>query len=164
MTAPLVTAGGCDETGVIHLDIQKSAHQSLCKDRFAGRRIEIEVRLRKSKRSFDQNAWMHAALTRWIVEALPEYREPAMRLRDGVERLKDELLALVFGWHVYQSQITGEIVKSLAKPHTSGLSTGEMTELMDVAVVEAAKTGHIIDEPAEWKARKAAAAKKGRAA
>ena len=163
MAEPLVVPADVDADGVVHLDIPAAQHRAACRARFAGQRVDVEVRMRKSKRSFDQNAWMHAALTRWIVEALPEYREPAMRLKDGVERLKDELLALVFGWHVYQSQITGEVVKSLAKPHTSGLSTGEMTELMDVAMVEAAKTGHIIEKPDEWKARKAAA-KKGRAA
>ena len=158
MSEPLVVPGEVDaQTGAVHLDIPAAQHRAACRARFGGQRVDVEVRKRKSKRSGEQNRWMHPALAEWIRDTLPEYRPPAMSLKDGVERLKDELLALTFGYHVYQSRLTGEIVKVLAKPHTSALSTSECCEVMDVAMEEAAKTGHVIEEPDEWKARRAKA-------
>lgn len=162
MSKPFVCPADMDEHGQVRLDMPRAQYLAICKARFAGKRVDVEIRERKTKRSFDQNAWMHAAFALWVQDTLPHYAVPTVK--DGVERLKDELLGLVFGYHVYQSQITGEIVKSLYRPHTSTLNTAEFTEFMDVAIVEAAKTGHAIEEPKEWKERRQKAARKAKAA
>lgn len=154
MSKPLVVPADCDEQGVVHLDIPAAQHRALCRARFAGQRVDVEIRHRKSKRSIDQNAWMHAAFKGW-----------SDFLGYGVDELKREMLALVFGTDEVTSPLTGEVRIALKEPHTSGLNTAQFCELMERAMVEAANTGYLIEEPDEWKKRKAAeAAKKGRAA
>lgn len=112
-----------------------------------GEDLELIIRRPVVVRSLPQNALLHVALTRWVEDTLPEYQTPS--IRDGVERLKDELLGLCFGYHVYQSRLTGEIVRALAKPHTSKLTKDEFALLVDLMVEEAAKTGHVMVMPGE---------------
>jgi hypothetical protein len=107
---------------------------------FKGEEIEATIQKRRKKRSDRQNRAFHAALTRWADDK-----------RHDVEQLKDDLLALRWGYIVRQNILTGEIVKSLVKPHTSDLSTSEFAELFDLAAEEAAKDGHVMQFPDEFK-------------
>ena len=88
---PLVTAADCDADGVIHLDMPGRQHRAITKARFAGQRVDVEVRLRKSKRSLQANAAFHAEAfnyARWKGHAAPA---------DAVfvEAFKDDLLGLL---------------------------------------------------------------------
>ena len=75
--------GDCDERGRIAFDIP-AAVTAYCRAKFAGQRVDVEIRPRKAKRSDKQNRAFHAAITPW-----------ARELGYHVEELKDELLGLV---------------------------------------------------------------------
>jgi hypothetical protein len=137
--APQTFPGDCTEEGRIVFDLPAQV-TAYCRARFAGARVDVEIRLRKDKRSDRQNRAFHAALARWS-EHIGHY---------PVEKIKDELLGLQWGYIVAQSPITGEITKRLVKPHTSRLNTAEFAELFDLAAIEAAKTGHVMVMPDEF--------------
>lgn len=145
MSEPLVIPADVDAQGVVHLDIPSSRHRALCRARFAGQRVDVEIRQRKSKRSLDQNKWLHAAFKGW-----------ADHLGYGVDELKRELLEIVFGTDEVVSPVSGEVRVVLREPHTAALNTAQFSELMERAMVEAANTGYLIEEPDEWKRRRAA--------
>ncbi len=121
--------------------------------RFAGDEVELVVRKRRSKRSLRQNAALWAALTAWSHELGYEPTE-----------LKNELLALLWGYETVISPLTGEARIVPNKGHSSQLTTQEFSELMEFAAVKAAETGYVMELPDEFKARKLAEAKKGRRA
>ena len=118
------------------------AVMAVCKRRYAYQRIEVEIRRRDVKRSDRQNRYLHAALTQWGHE-----------LGYHVDELKSELLALVFGTREVVSPITGQVRQVLNKPHTSKLSVRDCNTLIEFLVIEAAKTGCVIDLPDEWRAK-----------
>lgn len=146
MSVTAIFPGDCDQRGRIAFDILAQV-TAYCAKTFAGHRVDVEIRLRKAKRTDRQNRLLHRALGIWA-------REQGL----DVEQLKDDLLKLCFGVLVRQDIFTGEIVTSLAKPHTAGLSVEEFSTLFDVAVVEAAKKGHIMELPEDYKARRPSAA------
>ena len=111
--------------------------------RWREQEVELLIRKRRTIRSTRQNAALHACLDRWAKDK-----------GHDVEQLKDDLLALCWGYVVTQNLFTGEVVKRLVKPHTSKLSTAEFTQLFDVAAVEAAKDGHVMTMPDEFKANR----------
>ncbi len=115
-----------------------------------GEVVEVEfVRLEERSRSLKQNAALHAALTRWVVWKDGGLLTTA-QVREQVEQVKDDLLALLWGYIVRQNQFTGEITKTLVKAHTSKLSRREFCDLFDQAVVEAAKDGYEMALPDEY--------------
>ena len=150
MSAPLVIPGEIAEDGVIRLDLPRTSVQALCKARFAGQRIDCEFRPRKSKRTAQANAAFHAGLFEWAAHKQLA-GEPA---RVWVEDMKDDLLGLCWGYVVRQNQLTGEITKRLVEPHTSRLTVAQFTELFDVALVEAAKDGHVWRLPGRHRQRR----------
>lgn len=148
MSEPLVFPADIDAEGRIVFDtdfIPSARRLALSRARFGGKRVDVEIRHRKSRRSLEQNKWLHAAFKGW-----------ADFLGYGVDELKREMLALVFGTDDVTSPLTGEIRSALRKPHTSALTMKEFAEFMDRAMVTAAETGYIIEEPEEWKRRRAA--------
>lgn len=121
--------------------------------RFAGDEIELEVRKRRTKRSDRQNAAFWAAITPWAHELGYEPNE-----------LKTELMALLWGYDEVSSPLTGELRIVPHKARSSRLTTQEFCELMEFAAVKAAETGYVLLLGEEYKAAKAEAAKKARAA
>lgn len=65
MSEPLVVPADVDADGVVHLDIPAAQHRAACRARFAGQRVDVEIRRRKSKRSLRANAALHAGLHEW---------------------------------------------------------------------------------------------------
>src|SRR5688572_7424832 len=98
--------------------------------RFAGDEVEIEVRKRRTKRSDRQNRAFWAALTPWAHELGYEPVE-----------LKNELMALLWGYTEANSPLTGEMRIVPNKGRSSKLTTHEMSELMEFTAVKAAETG-----------------------
>jgi hypothetical protein len=143
--------GDCLENGRIDFDLPAQV-TAYCRAKFAGQRVEVVIRPRKDKRSQRANDAFHAGLFEWAAA-----RElTGDKAREFVEHAKDDLLALCWGYIVRQNIFTGEITKSLVEPHTSGLSVEKFSELFDVAVMEAAKDGHVWRLPEEFKRQKAA--------
>lgn len=147
MSEPLVIPGDMDEQGVVHLDMPRAAVQAICRKRWAGQRVDVEIRARKSKRSDRQNKALHAAWKGW-----------ADHLGYDVDELKREMLALVFGTVEMTSPVSGEVRTVPVEPHTSALNTAQFAELMDRAVITAAETGYHLELPDEWKAKRGRAA------
>ena len=141
---PAAFAGDCDATGRITFDEPKAV-TAYCRAKFAGKRVDVEIRERKSQRSHEQNRWLHAAFAGW-----------ADHLGYGVDELKREVLALVFGTDEIRSPLTGAVCSILREPHTSALNTAQFAELMDRALILAAETGYLIEEPDEFRARRKA--------
>lgn len=139
MDAPQTFPADCGTDGRVAFDVP-AAVTAYCKAKFAGLRVDVEIRARKGKRNDRQNRAFHACLTRWS-QAIGGY---------PVDDIKRELLGLQWGYIVQQSPITGEITKRLVKPHTSRLNTAEFAELFDLAAIEAAKTGHVMEMPDEF--------------
>lgn len=150
--APRTFPGDCLDSGRIVFDLPEQV-TAYCRARFAGRRVEVEIRERKSKRSLQANAAFHACLGRWYDDKQLTGTAKAA----WVEQTKDDLLALQFGYVVRQNQFTGEVIKSLVQPHTSALDVAQFSELWELAAVEAAKNGHVMVMPDEYKALKRAA-------
>ena len=107
----------------------------------------------RSKRSDRQNRAFWALLNAWCKEADQGWRP---------DDLKDAVMGIVFG-HVEVTQpITGEVIKVLAKPHTSTLSVGEFCALIE-GVLELAATSEpavFLDAPDEFRRAKEAERKK----
>ena len=135
-----VFPGDCDEKGRIVFDIPAQV-VAFCRKAFAGKRVDVEIRQRKAKRSDRQNRAYHAAIKPW-----------ADFLGDDVESVKQDMLALVFGSHLHRSKVSGEWVRVLEKPHTSTLTVAEFSQLMDRTVITAAQTGYVMPLPDEFRA------------
>ncbi len=140
---PLIVAADIDADGRLHLDLPAPQHRALLRARFAEQRVDVEVRLRKTRRSDRQNRALHAAWKGW-----------SDFLGYPVDELKREMLALVFGTEEKASPVTGELRHVLVQPHTSQLTTAQFAELMDRAVQVAAETGYLLELPDEWQAKK----------
>lgn len=138
-----------------HVDFDFPKQWDAYRKQLAGEEVTITMHKRRSKRSSPQNKALHACLCEWVTWLKREKNQEV-----DVEQLKDDLLALQWGYVVRQSLLTGEIVKELVKPHTSLLNTQEFAELFDTAVIEAAKTGFVMTLPDEFKARKTAEQKR----
>lgn len=141
--------GDCLANGRIDFDLPAQV-VAYCKAKFAGQRVDVEIRPRKDKRSARANAALHAGLHEWAA-AKGLTGELA---RVFVEDAKDDLLALCWGYVVRQNLFTGEITKRLVEPHTSDLSVEQFNDLFELAVMEAAKDGHIWRLPDEFRRQK----------
>jgi hypothetical protein len=148
MADPFVSSGAIDADGILHLDLPRKQRQAIAKARFAGQRVDVEIRARKDKRSVRANAALHAGLTEWA-----RHRGLAGAAATAfVEAAKDDLLGLCWGYIVSQNIFTGEITKRLVEPHTASLSVEKFSTLFEIAIMEAAKDGHIWTLPDEFKA------------
>lgn len=150
---PIVTGADCDAEGRLHLDMTSSQHRALCLARFGGQRVDVEVRPRKSRRSLRANAALHAGLHEW--GASKDLSGAA--LTQWVEDVKDDLLALCFGYVVRQDIFSGEIIRRLVKPHTAALDVEDFSILFEAGVMKAAEDGHIWRLPEEFATTKGAA-------
>lgn len=151
MSEPFVCGADCDEKGVIHMDMPMAQHRAIVRARFAGKRVDVEVRERKSRRTDLQNRAYHAAITPWAHE-----------LGMGVDELKRDLLGLMWGYGEPKvSRLTGEEYRLPIKPHTSRLTTAEFAALMDFTIMTAAKTGYVMLAPDEFRTQQQKASVKG---
>lgn len=97
----------------------------------------------RTKRSDRQNRALWALLNAWCREAQQGWRP---------DDLKDAVMGIVFGHIEVTQPITGEIVKVLAKPHTSTLSVGEFCQVIE-AILELAASSEpavFLDSPEEY--------------
>lgn len=143
--------GFVDDAGTFTLD-HRGAFVAYAK-RFKGNEVELELRLRKAKRSDKQNRAYHACIEPWARdEGYP------------IEDLKRDLLIEVFGSREVTSPVTGAVTLVPVKPHTSRLTVAEFAELMERTVEIAAGCGVILELPSEYTERQAKAAKAARKA
>jgi hypothetical protein len=151
---PLVAVGRFEVDGVFKpLNMPKRQWWEIAKARFAGMEVEVEVRVHKDKRSIRANNALHAGLYEWAyAKGMNKDRAKVF-----IDDAKADLLGLCFGYIVRQNTFTGEIEKRLVEPHTSDLSVENFSILFEVAVMEAAKDGHIWTLPDEFKKKRGAA-------
>ncbi len=126
-----VTAAG------VQLD-QERAYQQFAKRKWLGKPIEVTIRAKRSKRSLDQNAYLHGVIIPMIAEEVGYERHEADQVREA-------LMGLCFGTH--EDKISGLQVPN---KRSSKLTTKEFTDLIDWAVRWAATTlGMVIPLPNE---------------
>lgn len=106
----------------------------------------------RTKRSDRQNRAMWALLHAWCREANQGWRP---------DDLKDAVMGIVFGHIEVTQPITGEVMKVLAKPHTSTLTVSEFCEVVE-AILELAATSEpsvFLESPDEYRKAKEQMAK-----
>lgn len=108
----------------------KTQAQAFVKRFGAGVCLDVEIREHRDKRSDRQNKALWALLTAWCNEAAQGWRP---------DDLKDAVMAEVFGTVEVKNPLTGEIVKALARPHTSTLNVGDFCKVIE-AILELAAT------------------------
>lgn len=143
--------GFVDHDGKLSLDHQ-AAFRAYVR-RLTGEEVELEVRKRRTKRSDRLNRAFWAALVPWAHELGYEPTE-----------LKDELMALLWGYREVTSALTGEVRIVANKSRSSKLTNPEMCQLYEFMAVKAAETGYVMLLADEFNARKAADAKAKRRA
>ena len=148
-----------DERGHVRFAHPAQAHAYL-RGKFAGQAIVGQFYPHREKRNDRQNRGFHAMVAPWA-------KAEGHRIDD----LKDDLLEAVFGTLEVTSLVTGEVRKVLAEPHTSKLTVGQFSELIDRTLAIAAEQGVILVAPDEYRRAKEKerrrlerAAQKGRAA
>lgn len=107
----------------------------------------------RTKRSDRQNRALWVLLHAWCREANQGWRP---------DDLKDAVMGIVFGHLEVTQPITGEIVKVLAKPHTSTLSVSEFCQVIE-GILELAATSEpsvFLESPDEYRKAKELAMKK----
>lgn len=125
MSATPVFHGTVSEQG--NLTLQRPVDFRAHLSRFKEKRVEVVVRLAKSKRSLDQNAWIWGVAYPLLAETLGyDYEE-----RDA---LHYALVAKCFGTN-YDERLKAD----LPKKRSSKLSTKEFSEYMEWLVRFAAK-------------------------
>lgn len=149
---PAVFAGHCDEEGRIHLDFP-SQQRAFCRRKLANQSVDVIIAPHGLMKTRLQECGFHAMITPWA-------REEGHHIDD----LKDDLLRAVFGEREHTNPLTGEIRMVLREPHTSKLSRGKYSELIERTLEIAAQCGVILEAPNEYKERKERERKKGRAA
>lgn len=109
-----------------------------------GEELELTLGPVDEKKTRQQEKGFHAMIQPWARE-------------DGhaIEDLKRDLLAEIFGLREHVDVITGDVVLVLREPHTSTLSKKKYNELIERTMEIAARCGHILIAPSEWRERKA---------
>jgi hypothetical protein len=103
----------------------------------------------RAKRSDRQNRGFHACITPWAKER-----------GWAIDTLKQFLLGRVFGWGEFVDPMTGEVLPVLTEPHTSKLSVGQFSELIERSLELAAEDGVWLQAPDEYTRAKASAEKR----
>jgi hypothetical protein len=131
-----------EDTGSYQWDpLELEKFRAICRAKFKGQEVELEIRPRRQKRSVAQNRAIHAMLRPWCEEG------------HYIDDLKRDLLKAVFGTHERVSPLTGEVELVPNKPHTSQLTVQEFSELVEKSVIIAAECGVILELPDEYKLR-----------
>jgi hypothetical protein len=128
--------GYVTDQGMVTFDKKTEAH-AFNREYFADCEVTIEIYKRRSKRSLDQNAWMHVAI-----------KPLADKLGVTVTGLKLILMGETFGW----TTILGRAYP--IRDATSVLNTEEFSDVMAVAQQLAAEHGVLILDPSEHKREK----------
>ncbi len=131
-----------DERGHVRFAHPAQAHAYL-RGKFAGQVIVGQFYPHRDKRSDRQSRGFHAMVSPWA-------KAEGHRIDD----LKDDLLEAVFGTLDSVSLVTGEVRKVLAEPHTSKLTVGQFSELIDRTLEIAAEQGVILVAPDEYRRAK----------
>jgi hypothetical protein len=97
-----------------------------------GKRVEVEIRQARTKRSLDQNAYLHAV----------PFPILAAHFGDSIEGVKLDLMGECWGWH--QSPVTGRWLP--VKPHTSAMTVEECQFFIDW-LIPWAMTEHGVEIP-----------------
>lgn len=139
-----------DEGGRVRFAHPGQAHIYL-RARFAGQAIVGQFYPYREKRSERQSRGFHAMVKPWL----------ACNTRAGwsIEELKLWCLGEVFGYHELVHPLTGEVFRFPAEMHTSKLTVGQFSELIERALELAAEDGVLLVAPDEYRRAKAAALK-----
>jgi hypothetical protein len=130
-----------EQTGVFSLDpMESKKFRAFVAKKFSGQEIVIEVRPRRQQRSQLQNAGFHAMIQPWAREE-----------GHAIDDLKLQLLTHVFGTKEVVNAITGEVVTMPKQLHTSTLTVGEFSELVEQTLIIAAECGVILVAPDEYR-------------
>lgn len=106
-------------------DLRRRYFQTL-----AGQNVEITVRKERTKRSIDQNAYLHAVPFPLLAEELGY---------ESIEELKYALMGECWGWK--RDRATGHEIP--VKPSTSSMSVEECTHFIDWLIKWAATPGNV---------------------
>ncbi len=133
--------GNCDSEGRLSLDRpgDLKRHQK----GYAGQRVELTLKARKSKRSIDQNSWLWGIAHPLLAEHLG-YDEHEH------ERLHYDMLALRFGTVAVTPLLKGAAPRIVPAKTSSELNTAEFSDYMEWYVRTAASEfGCVIPLPNE---------------
>ncbi len=140
MLAP-VFHGTVSEDGRMHLDAAEARMRENCLRRLAGKRVEVVVRLRRQKRSLDQNAWWWGVCLPVIADAL------------GYDRHEHGALHYALVETCFGSTFDARIGRDVPNARSSELTTAQFSELMEWAVRWAAtEHGIVVPLPNESEA------------
>ena len=108
-----------------------------------GEELEISIGPVDERHTRKQECGFHAMIAPWAKE-------------DGhaIEDLKRDLLAEIFGLREHVDAITNEVVLVLREPHTSKLNKQKYNELIERTLEIAARMGHVLIAPSEYRQRK----------
>lgn len=148
---PALFKADCDVDGKVRLCFPAQA-RAYCKRKFAGQPIDVMIAPAGLLKSRLQESGFHAMLGPWAKEG------------HRIDDLKRFLLLEVFGEREVVNPITGEVSMVLREPHTSTLSRGKYSELIERTLEIAAGLGIILEAPHEYRERKEREARKARKA
>lgn len=140
-----------DDTGRVAFAHPRPAHAYL-RTKFAGQCIVAQFYEHRAKRSDRQSRGFHAMVTPWL---LAEERRGW-----SIEALKLWCLGETFGYLEMVHPLTGEVLRFPAEMHTSKLTVGQFSELIERTLELAAEEGVILVAPDEYRRAKEAAARK----
>lgn len=108
-----------------------------------GEELELVIRELEESKTRQQEKGFHAMITPWAKEA-----------GIAIEDLKRDLLAEIFGLREHTDILSGVTVQLLVEPHTSKLSKSKYNELIERTLEIAARMGHYLEAPSEYRERK----------
>ena len=152
---PAIFVGKCDKDGNVHLDFPQQ-QRAWCKRKLADKCVDVMIAEQGVLKTRLQECGFHAMISPW-----------AKAEGHQIDDLKRDLLRAIFGEREHVNPITGEVELVLREPHTSTLTRGQYSELIERTLEIAAECGHLLEAPHEYrerKAREARKAAKGRAA
>ena len=140
-----------DDTGRVSFAHPRPAHAYL-RAKFAGQCIVAQFYEHRAKRSDRQSRGFHAMVKPWL---LAEERRGW-----SIEALKLWCLGETFGYLELVHPLSGEVLRFPAEMHTSKLSVGQFSDLIERTLELAAEEGVVLTAPDEYRRAKEAAAKK----
>lgn len=150
--APELAALCMVQNGKLKLFDLKSFSQQLAQ--FGeGEELDLTIRPLAVGRTRQQEKGFHAMISPW-----------ARAEGHTIDDLKRDLLAEIFGLREHVDVLTSVVVMVLREPHTSKLSKAQYNELIERTLEIAARCGHELIPPSEWRARQAQAAREKRKA
>lgn len=107
-----------------------------------GEELELSIGPVDERHTRKQEKGFHAMIARWAQE-------------DGhaIEDLKRDLLAEIFGLREHVDVVSGQVIAVLREPHTSKLSKTKYNELIERTLDIAARMGHVLEAPSEYRER-----------